>query len=513
VVYRNEEDLLQSSNVMDTYLWDILPSKLSLDKLYVRGRSVLTDLDVIFWTLVALLPNLNKFSVPEYLLYWGPLARFTNRYLGWFIVDFVIAFIAVSVAGILRRITTPLDLGLGVATGIALAIALLFSLINTLAGLNRINWARARAQDALDLAFSCSIVTIAVLVANLVFPRGTRFPISVIITAGILSCFGFISVRYRGRLLSYLASYWVRLRGQSITTLGERVLIVGAGEVARFAIWLLSNENMAQAFTVIGMVDDNARKIGTRHDGYPVIGTTSSIPDLVKKHDVGLILFAIADIQPAEQDRILSLCQSTPARITPIPDIIDSLRAHFPGNEKEREVHFNKVLHNATIDRLTGAYNRHHFLRLAELEFNRAQRYNHPLSLVAIHIDYVRPGKASYAKSVHSQVLHTAAKHCLENIRGIDLLGRYSDNLLVILLPETNAEAARLVAQRIKRFMNGSQVATTRGLVQPIIEISHACSNQGDFPALESLVDIVLEPFIPVKHAGETVPVNNPDFK
>ncbi len=60
VVYRNEEDLLRSSNLMDTYLWDILPTKLRLDQIYVRNRSVLSDMDVVFWTSIALIPRLKK---------------------------------------------------------------------------------------------------------------------------------------------------------------------------------------------------------------------------------------------------------------------------------------------------------------------------------------------------------------------------------------------------------------------------------------------------------------------
>jgi hypothetical protein len=113
----------------------------------------------------------------------------------------------------------------------------------------------------------------------------------------------------------------------------------------------------------------------------------------VKKHDIGLILFAIADIQPTEQERILSLAQSTAARIIPVPDVLDNLRAQFPKNEAEREVHFNKVLHNATIDRLTGAYNRSQFTRLAEVEFNRSQRYGRPLTLVALRLITRAPRK------------------------------------------------------------------------------------------------------------------------
>ncbi|NLG98583.1 MAG: diguanylate cyclase [Chloroflexi bacterium] len=514
IVYRNEEDMLQSSSLMDTYVWEILPSKLRLDQIYVRNRSFLTDLDVVFWTLIALIPRLKTFSVPEHLLYWGPLARFTYGYLGWFFVDFLVSFFAVATAGVLRRLTTPFDLGLPVAVAIALVIALLFSLINTVAGINRTNWSTARSQEAFDLAVSTGVVTTLVLVANLVFPTGTRFPISVIIISGILSYFGFVIVRYRMRLIDAFANRWINLRGDKMSSLGEKVLIVGAGEVARFANWLLTNENLAQAFTVVGMVDDNPRKVGTTVDGVTVIGTTSAIPELVKKHDVGLILFAIADINPTDQDRILSICQTTGARITPVPDILDSLKAQFPKSETEREVHFNKVLHNATIDRLTGAYNRQQFMRLASVELNRSQRYGHPLSLVALFIDYERPKRVKYAQSVAvSRVMQASARHCLENIRGIDLLGRYSDDLLLILLPETDHAAAALVARRIQQKITAQVVETPLGPVQIRVESNLATTRKDTNMTLEQLINKAIEPLETVKPAAGAVPVRETHLK
>jgi lipopolysaccharide/colanic/teichoic acid biosynthesis glycosyltransferase len=68
VVYRDEESLLNASNLMDSYLRDVIPSKLRLDLLYIRNRTVLSDLDVIFWMVVALLPRLRYITIPESLL-------------------------------------------------------------------------------------------------------------------------------------------------------------------------------------------------------------------------------------------------------------------------------------------------------------------------------------------------------------------------------------------------------------------------------------------------------------
>jgi diguanylate cyclase (GGDEF)-like protein len=495
VVYRNEEELLQSSHLMETYLWDIIPSKLRLDQLYVRNRSILTDFDVIFWTFIVLLPRIKSISVPEHKLYWGPLSQFTYRYLLWFFIDLIVSFITVAIVGVLRRLTTPLDLGFYLSATIAFIIALVFSLINSLAGLNKINWSKARVEDALDLALSTAIVTALVLVVNFVFPSGTRFPISVILISAIFSYCGFIAVRYRTRVITAFARRWITLRGSSVTALGERILIVGAGEVARFAIWLLSNETLARAFTIVGMVDDDPRKIGTKIDGYPVINSISAIPDLVNKQDIGLILFAIADLQPADQERILSICQSTSARIIPIPDILDTLRAQLPNNETEKEIHFNKVLHNATLDRLTGAYNKLHFTSLAEFEFNRSLRYGHPLTFAAISISYLHPPTTAFARSVAAQVVQGVARRCLENIRGIDLLGRYSDDVLLILLPETNETEGELVARRLKEKILQSPIPTNRGAVQPTIGIHLITNSQNEFQQVDKMIQAVVSQF------------------
>ena len=474
VVYRNEEEMLQSQNLMDNYLWDILPTKLRLDQLYVRNRSVLTDLDILFWTTLALVPRLKNYAVPQHLLFWGPLARFTHRFLTWFFIDFVVAFFSVALAGVIRRLNSPLDLGWQLAVLIALAIALLFSLINSLAGVNNINWSRARPQDVLDLAISSGIVTSILFVFNLFFTENNTLPASMILMTALFAFLGFVGVRYRTRLFTYLFNRWDRLRPRSLNNLGERVLIVGAGEVGRFATWLMRNETLEKAFTIVGMVDDDPRKIGTKVDGCVVIGTTDNVAQLVKKRDIGLILFAIADIDPADQERILISCQNSKARIIPIPDIIENLKAHFPKNETDQDEVFNKVLNNAITDRLTNAYNRLHFLRLAQAEMMRSQRYGHEMAVVMVCVDYKRPASARFSEAVASRLVQHAARKCLENIRGIDILGRYRGNTLVALLPETGECEARLVAERLEQAVVKDSIHTHQGDMQPTVRVKVA---------------------------------------
>jgi diguanylate cyclase (GGDEF)-like protein len=181
--------------------------------------------------------------------------------------------------------------------------------------------------------------------------------------------------------------------------------------------------------------------------------------------------------------------------------------------DPEREVHFNKVLHNVTTDRLTGAYNRQQFIRLAGVEFSRSQRYGHALSIVAIQVDYARPKKANYSNSVASNVMQATARRCLENIRGIDLFGRYSDNTLVILLPETDETAARLVTRRLKENITADPVETNLGPIYTLVDVSLITNHQQTFANVEEMIQQAIQPVQPSHLTREPVTVRNSEIK
>ena len=110
----------------------------------------------------------------------------------------------------------------------------------------------------------------------------TVLPVGMIITAGFLSFIGFVFIRYRERLLTGAASRWVNLR-QGSKHIAERVLIVGAGDNGELAIWLMNRSNLANVFSVYGIVDDDPRKQGMRVNGVDVLGTTDRIAEIVNQ--------------------------------------------------------------------------------------------------------------------------------------------------------------------------------------------------------------------------------------
>ncbi|MBT7066016.1 MAG: response regulator [Verrucomicrobia bacterium] len=324
ILYRDEESMLAPGKSMDTYLGTILPSKSRLDQLYVRHRSMLMDIDTLFWTALAL-PKALRANPAETSLFLGPIERFVRRHVSWFMIDALVTLLAVAVTGLVWRSFVVLDVGLWKAAGLAVAFALLKSVLGSLFGLHRIVWSRASGADAMDLLPALGTATAIAVVANQ-FWLGTQplLPQPLIFTAAGLALGGFVVVRYRERLLHAVARRWTT-RGEGLCLGQERVLIVGAGESGRvMALWL-QNSTIGRAFRVVGFVDDDLYKDTMRIAGVQVLGKCDTIPALVTRYDIGIILFSIHNIHKEENSQLMTLCTQTLARVVMAPDILADL--------------------------------------------------------------------------------------------------------------------------------------------------------------------------------------------
>jgi FlaA1/EpsC-like NDP-sugar epimerase len=135
-------------------------------------------------------------------------------------------------------------------------------------------------------------------------------------------------VRYRLRLVTGLATRWINLRNSGYGA-GERVLVVGAGKGSAFAAWLLRRTDFRKLYTLVGIADDDPAKQGMRYDGLKVLGATADIPELVRRHDIDVIFYAIVKISDADCQRILSACARTDLRVIMLPELLRSLYVHL----------------------------------------------------------------------------------------------------------------------------------------------------------------------------------------
>jgi len=325
ILYRDEERRLNGANFLDEYLKEIMPDKMRLDLLYVDNHTFTTDLDVIFLTLLAILPRIRKIKIREKTIFSGPIYTFSYQHLSWFLIDFIIAFVAMGISGVVWRTQSPINLGFTLAIIIALLVALLLSIGVALFGLHRIIWRHASPVLVIDIGLVVALTSILLVLVNHFWLDMVLFPLNFVMNFALLTFLGMVTVRYRDRLITGIATRWSNAR-KDTKAFGEPVLVVGAGDGGELAVWLLQKSEYASAFSVIGFVDDNHRKQNVQVAGFPVLGTSEDIPVLVDDYDIRLIMFSISKIDLAERKRILSKCESTGARVIVIPDLMETLK-------------------------------------------------------------------------------------------------------------------------------------------------------------------------------------------
>ena len=124
----------------------------------------------------------------------------------------------------------------------------------------------------------------------------------------------------------------------------------------------------------------------------------------------------------------------------------------------ERKQLLDQLYQEATIDELTQVPNRRHFMNLAEIELRRAKRYHHPLSLVGIDFDSLKGINDTYGHLAGDRALSVFTKIVNQIIRDVDVLGRVGGDEFLLLLPETDAENASLVMERVQDILDSSPV-------------------------------------------------------
>lgn len=105
----------------------------------------------------------------------------------------------------------------------------------------------------------------------------------------------------------------------------------------------------------------------------------------------------------------------------------------------------------AITDGLTGLINRQEFSRLLQSELERATRYNTPLSLIMYDLDHFKEINDRFGHSTGDDVLIAIANLINDNIRSIDIHGRWGGEEFMVVLPQAGLDAARNVAEKLRR--------------------------------------------------------------
>ena len=111
---------------------------------------------------------------------------------------------------------------------------------------------------------------------------------------------------------------------------------------------------------------------------------------------------------------------------------------------------YAEILKHATLDALTGFYNKRQLEERTKQEVSGAKRKNKPLCAIMIDIDFFKKVNDTYGHAVGDIVLKTVAHIIKSQLRDYDIAGRYGGEEFTILLPFTTIAEARMVAERLR---------------------------------------------------------------
>lgn len=139
----------------------------------------------------------------------------------------------------------------------------------------------------------------------------------------------------------------------------------------------------------------------------------------------------IKGIKPQDQEKTLILCQQFALAF--------------------RRIHLYKEVEKLAItDGLTEVHTRRYILDHFEEELKRSVSRRTPLSLLMIDVDFFKHFNDQHGHLTGDQILREIATIIRDNIREIDLAGRYGGEEFCAVLPETDENGANYVAERIR---------------------------------------------------------------
>lgn len=114
--------------------------------------------------------------------------------------------------------------------------------------------------------------------------------------------------------------------------------------------------------------------------------------------------------------------------------------------QAEEEIHLL-----ATTDSLTGIANRRAFNAQLLQEIERAKRYGTPLSLVMYDIDYFKRVNDTFGHDTGDAVLQALTRIVKTNVRSVDIVARWGGEEFMILMPQSDVEAAADAADKLRQ--------------------------------------------------------------
>lgn len=229
-------------------------------------------------------------------------------------------------------------------------------------------------------------------------------------------------------------------------------------------------------------------KLNQSTKGIPIIMLTvkGSLTDKVKGLEAGADDYVTKPFDEIELNARIYACLRTKA-----------LQDELKQMNRQLEDLLGKVEQLAITDPLTELFNRRRFETVLEKEFKRTVRYKSPLACLMIDIDHFKKINDEYGHQAGDSVLQETAQIIKTTFREVDIAARWGGEEFVILLPQTNKEAALQSASRMLEAISnhkfpsipGKKITVSIGIASvpdPSIDTGESLINASDLVMYEA---------------------------
>jgi two-component system cell cycle response regulator len=155
----------------------------------------------------------------------------------------------------------------------------------------------------------------------------------------------------------------------------------------------------------------------------------------------------------------------------------------------EQQTHLEELV---LFDELTGLRNRRAVLSDLDQMLASAHRHGHGFAVLMIDIDRFKPINDEHGHRVGDEVLREVTARLEARLRSADVAGRIGGDELLVLLPETDAEGALVLAESIRGAIACKPFVTSMGALPVTVSLGSAAWDHEDATRLLERADLAL---------------------
>jgi diguanylate cyclase (GGDEF)-like protein len=237
------------------------------------------------------------------------------------------------------------------------------------------------------------------------------------------------------------------------------VLLTNRPEMLLRSMWPLPAEMRARLTRQFGQL--NYRPMMEREVADGTWTVVDGVRDYVRRRYANHSRWSLVILKPTEEifaSRVLGIAVTFLTTIIALVYFLARERGIHDAVQMDKRLQLQELASDlrfrATTDPLTGLNNRRRFNEAMALEIFRSHRYETPLSLVLYDVDHFKKINDTHGHLVGDNVLIELSRLVASHIRKTDVLARWGGEEFAILLPDTNAAAARQFADKLRESIS-----------------------------------------------------------